>query len=187
MVRRGRRVVLAATSPARVGRTPGSRLQPGGEIRPSRAVCPKSLAEGKTGGPPQSVNAIASSAKRRRTRRTHAGHGWIYRSDNYGNHGGGCGDILSIEQLGPGASPAESPAALAATPYRLFLVKRRRIPQTDGKQLWILSERDLPTGPGRIPVAGNQGHNFVVDAHLQDYFLHIQRENPMELVKERGY
>ena len=44
MVRPERRVVLAGASPARVSaEAPGSRLQPGGEIRPSRAECQKPL------------------------------------------------------------------------------------------------------------------------------------------------
>src|SRR5438034_1239524 len=34
-------------------------------------------------------------------------------------------------------------------------------------------------------VAGNQGHNFAVDADIQGYFDNIQRETLMELVKER--
>jgi group II intron reverse transcriptase/maturase len=36
-----------------------------------------------------------------------------------------------------------------------------------------------------IRIAGNQGHNFVVDADIQAYFDNIQREILMELVKER--
>jgi len=36
-----------------------------------------------------------------------------------------------------------------------------------------------------IRVAGNQGHNFVVDADIQGYFDNIQRDTLMELVKER--
>jgi group II intron reverse transcriptase/maturase len=36
-----------------------------------------------------------------------------------------------------------------------------------------------------IRVAGNRGHNFVVDADIQGYFDNIQRETLMELVKER--
>jgi RNA-directed DNA polymerase len=36
-----------------------------------------------------------------------------------------------------------------------------------------------------IRVAGNQGHNFVVDADIHGYFDNIQRETLMELVKER--
>ena len=36
-----------------------------------------------------------------------------------------------------------------------------------------------------IRVAGNQGHNFVVDADIQGYFDNIQRGYLMELVKER--
>src|ERR1039458_9545719 len=36
-----------------------------------------------------------------------------------------------------------------------------------------------------IRVAGNQGHNFVVDADIQGYFDNIQRETLLELVKER--
>ena len=36
-----------------------------------------------------------------------------------------------------------------------------------------------------IRVAGNQGHNFVVDADIQGYFDNIQRAALMELVKER--
>lgn len=36
-----------------------------------------------------------------------------------------------------------------------------------------------------IRVAGNQGHNFVVDADIQGYFDNIRRETLMELVKER--
>jgi group II intron reverse transcriptase/maturase len=36
-----------------------------------------------------------------------------------------------------------------------------------------------------IRVAGNQGHNFVVDADIQGYFDNIQRAYLMELVKER--
>ena len=36
-----------------------------------------------------------------------------------------------------------------------------------------------------IRVAGNQGHNFVVDADIQGYFDNIQRATLMELVKER--
>ena len=44
MVRPGRRVDLAGGSPVRVSAgAPGSRLQPGGEIRPSRAECQKPL------------------------------------------------------------------------------------------------------------------------------------------------
>src|SRR4051812_13838736 len=38
---------------------------------------------------------------------------------------------------------------------------------------------------GAIRGAGNQGHNFVVDADIQGYFDNIQRETLMELVKER--
>jgi len=46
MVRPERRVVLAGESPVRVSAgAPGSRLQPGGEIRPSRAECRKPLKE----------------------------------------------------------------------------------------------------------------------------------------------
>ena len=36
-----------------------------------------------------------------------------------------------------------------------------------------------------IRVAGNRGHNFVVDADIQGYFDNIQRATLMELVKER--
>src|SRR5215469_17213388 len=36
-----------------------------------------------------------------------------------------------------------------------------------------------------IRVAGNQGHNFVVDADIQGYFDNIQRDTLMELVRER--
>ena len=36
-----------------------------------------------------------------------------------------------------------------------------------------------------IRVAGNQGHNLVVDADIQGYFDNIQRDTLMELVKER--
>jgi hypothetical protein len=44
MVRPERRVVLAGESPVRVSAgAPGSRLQPGGEIRPSRAECQRPL------------------------------------------------------------------------------------------------------------------------------------------------
>ncbi len=46
MVRPERRVVLAGASPVRVSAgAPGSRLQPEGEIRPSRAECRKPLKE----------------------------------------------------------------------------------------------------------------------------------------------
>src|ERR1035437_6275323 len=46
MVRPERRVVLAGESPVRVSAgAPGSRLQPSGEIRPSRAECRKPLKE----------------------------------------------------------------------------------------------------------------------------------------------
>jgi len=46
MVRPERRVVLAGASPDRVSvAAPGSRLQPGGEIRPSQAECRKPLKE----------------------------------------------------------------------------------------------------------------------------------------------
>src|SRR5881227_3923635 len=46
MVRPERRVVLTGGSPVRVSAgAPGSRLQPGGEIRPSRAECRKPLKE----------------------------------------------------------------------------------------------------------------------------------------------
>ena len=46
MVRPERRVVLAGASPVRVSaEAPGSRLQPGGEIRPSQAECQKPLKE----------------------------------------------------------------------------------------------------------------------------------------------
>ncbi len=36
-----------------------------------------------------------------------------------------------------------------------------------------------------IRVAGNQGHNFVIDADIQGYFDNIRRDTLMELVKER--
>jgi RNA-directed DNA polymerase len=36
-----------------------------------------------------------------------------------------------------------------------------------------------------IRQAGNQGHNFVVDADIQGYFDNIQRDTLMDLVKER--
>jgi group II intron reverse transcriptase/maturase len=36
-----------------------------------------------------------------------------------------------------------------------------------------------------VRLAGNQGHNFVVDADIQGYFDNIQRDTLMELVKER--
>jgi len=36
-----------------------------------------------------------------------------------------------------------------------------------------------------IRVAGNRGHNFVVDADIQGYFDNIQRATLLELVKER--
>lgn len=46
VVRPERRVVLAGESPVRVSAgAPGSRLQPGGEIRPSQAECRKPLKE----------------------------------------------------------------------------------------------------------------------------------------------
>src|SRR5262252_8864622 len=46
MARPERRIVLAGESPVRVSAgAPGSRLQPGGEIRPSRAECRKPLKE----------------------------------------------------------------------------------------------------------------------------------------------
>ena len=46
MVRPERRVVLAGASPVRVSAgAPGSRLRPGGEIRPSQAECRKPLKE----------------------------------------------------------------------------------------------------------------------------------------------
>ncbi len=46
MARPERRIVLAGESPVRVSAgAPGSRLQPGGEIRPSRAECQKPLPE----------------------------------------------------------------------------------------------------------------------------------------------
>src|ERR1039458_864471 len=64
MVRPERRVVLAGGSPARVSAgAPGSRLQPGGEIQPSRAECQKPWKERgeQTSGPQRAVNAIASS------------------------------------------------------------------------------------------------------------------------------
>ena len=64
MVRPERRVVRAGESPVRVSAgAPGSRLQPGGEIRPDRAECQKPLCkEGEqTSGPQQLVNAAASS------------------------------------------------------------------------------------------------------------------------------
>jgi hypothetical protein len=64
MVRPERRVVLAGGSPVReIAGVPGSRLQPGGEIRPGRAECRKPFnKEGEqTNGPQQSVNAIAST------------------------------------------------------------------------------------------------------------------------------
>jgi len=64
MVRPERRNVLAGESPARVSAgAPGSRLQPGGEIRLGQAECQKLfLRKGEqTSGPQQSVNAIASS------------------------------------------------------------------------------------------------------------------------------
>ena len=64
MVRPERRADLAGENPVRVSAgAPGSRLQPGGEIRPCRAECRKPFyREGEqTNGPQQSVNAIASS------------------------------------------------------------------------------------------------------------------------------
>src|SRR5579864_3919522 len=46
MARPVRRVVLAGESPVRVSaEAPGSRLQPGGEIRPSQAECQRPLKE----------------------------------------------------------------------------------------------------------------------------------------------
>jgi RNA-directed DNA polymerase len=36
-----------------------------------------------------------------------------------------------------------------------------------------------------IRVAGNRGHNFVVDADIQGYFDNIQRDTLMELLKKR--
>src|SRR5436305_9671885 len=36
-----------------------------------------------------------------------------------------------------------------------------------------------------IRIAGNRGHNFVIDADIQGYFDNIQRDTLMELVKER--
>src|SRR5215471_4810214 len=58
-----RRVVLAGESPVRVSAgAPGSRLQPGGEIRPSQAECRKPLQQrGANQRAQQSVNAIAST------------------------------------------------------------------------------------------------------------------------------
>src|SRR5260370_27198547 len=63
MVRPERRDVLAGASPVRVSAgAPGSRLQPGGEIRPRRSECQEPLKRGEqTGGPQRTVNAIASS------------------------------------------------------------------------------------------------------------------------------
>jgi hypothetical protein len=52
MVRPERRVVLAGASPVRVSAgASGSRFQPGGEIRPSRAECRKPLKEREQTGP----------------------------------------------------------------------------------------------------------------------------------------
>lgn len=48
MVRPERRVVPAGASPVRVSaRAPGSKLQPGEEIRPSRAECQEPLKKGE--------------------------------------------------------------------------------------------------------------------------------------------
>ena len=63
MVRPERRVVPGGASPVRVSAgAPGSRLQPGGEILTSRAECQEPpYQRGATGGPQQSVNALAST------------------------------------------------------------------------------------------------------------------------------
>jgi group II intron reverse transcriptase/maturase len=46
-------------------------------------------------------------------------------------------------------------------------------------------KRSATQGLEAIRVAGNQGHNFVVDADIQGYFDNIQRAYLIELVKER--
>ena len=45
--------------------------------------------------------------------------------------------------------------------------------------------RRADPGSGSIRVAGNQGHNLVVDADIQAYFDNIQRDTLLELLKER--
>ena len=168
-------------------------------------------------------------AKQSKTRRFHALHDRIYRSDvlweawrRVRSNGGAAGidgeSIQAIEQRGVGAFLSEIQAALQAGRYRPSPVKRRYRPKADGKQrpLGIPTVRDRVVQmaaklviepifeadfhecsygfrPKRsatqaleaIRVAGNQGHNFVVDADIQGYFDNIQRDTLMELVKER--
>ena len=58
------RVVLAGESPVRVSAgAPGSRLQPGGEIRPCRAECQKPRSSGEQTGGPQRMSERNSLVK----------------------------------------------------------------------------------------------------------------------------
>src|ERR1043165_5936183 len=102
-------------------------------------------------------------AKQSRTRRFHALHDRIYRSDvlweawrrvrsNGGAAGGDAETIRAIEERGPGEFLAEIQEALRAGRYRPSLGKRRYIPKADGKQrpLGIPTVRDRRSEERRV-------------------------------------
>jgi hypothetical protein len=137
MVRPERRVVLAGASPVRVSAgAPGSRLQPSGEIRPSRAGCRKPLKQREANQRAATIgercSLVTLSAERCLGGPSRSYHGEGNRQhpgpegmlDLFGVSGGGTLGQSNAEQERP--SPAVGPS-LQASPRPKALPPARRL------------------------------------------------------------
>ena len=170
MVRPERRVVLAGASPVRVSaEAPGSRLQPGGEIRPSQAECQKPLKERGASRRAATIserNSLVKSSAERCSggpSRSFGGEGnrqhpflvaslrrWPYRPGGAGSgrtkRDPGTGDQLARDGSAQPDGQREIPAQ--ATPRRLWL---SRAPENGPHPL----KGDIRNGPLQASTALN--------------------------------